>query len=433
MLVTTLLGWCLVKRKHFLVLAIASILCSVAIYGLIHKANQYEPEAASSPIDYLKSLPYLGWVPDEENMHKSGVTTHIGEKSYDAINIYAANDSPEGHLLDMEGNILHIWEHPENDEFHFIEMDSKGNLYAFIEYESLIKLDFDSNLLWKKDFHAHHDIAIDEENERVYVVSMRYTFHFEGGLPLPVREDFIKILATDGTHIETFSLLPIFREFIPDELLDYRRTFTPGEHLITFAKAFSQKLIFVNDFGGLDLFHVNTVEILNRDVEGLGNKGDLLVCIRNLNFVAVIDMSTREVKWMWGRDELELPHHPTLLDNGNVLIFDNGTMRGYSRIVEIDPLTKTIVWEYKADPVEDFYSMYHGSSQRLPNGNTLITNGSMGYVIEVTPEGEIVWEFFEPNVSIQHGKRKTLYRFMRLLPEEYPQALKDLLNSKSQS
>ena len=43
-------------------------------------------------------------------------------------------------------------------------------------------------------------------------------------------------------------------------------------------------------------------------------------------------------------------HAPTPLPNGNLLIFDNGTLRGYSRVIELNPLTEEIAWEYDGKP-----------------------------------------------------------------------------------
>ncbi len=43
-----------------------------------------------------------------------------------------------------------------------------------------------------------------------------------------------------------------------------------------------------------------------------------------------------------------------------------------------------------------YYSPFISSAQRLPNGNTLITEGSGGRIFEVTPEHEMVWEYISP-------------------------------------
>jgi hypothetical protein len=103
---------------------------------------------------------------------------------------------------------------------------------------------------------------------------------------------------------------------------------------------------------------------------------------------------------------------------GNILVFDNGglagfgallpglpgfwpvTFRNYSRAVEYNPVTMEKVWEY-THPIDDratggedkFFSWFISSVQRLPNGNTLICEGNAGRVFEVTPVGEIVWQY----------------------------------------
>ena len=82
----------------------------------------------------------------------------------------------------------------------------------------------------------------------------------------------------------------------------------------------------------------------------------------------------------------------------------NNAHRDYSRVLQFNPVTLEITWQYT--PLEagnllftdasKFYSSYISSAQRLPNGNTLITEGSDGHLLEVTPDHEIVWEFVNP-------------------------------------
>jgi hypothetical protein len=63
----------------------------------------------------------------------------------------------------------------------------------------------------------------------------------------------------------------------------------------------------------------------------------------------------------------------------------------------------------------DFYSVWGGSSQRLPNVNTLITQSAVGYAFEVTPEGDVVWEFASPVVD-EEGRRANVWRMTRYSP-----------------
>jgi hypothetical protein len=143
--------------------------------------------------------------------------------------------------------------------------------------------------------------------------------------------------------------------------------------------------------------------------------GNLLICFRNVNQVAILEKDSKEALWAWGEGHLEWPHHPTMLANGNILIFDNGVARKYSRVIELDPVIGTIVWEYLADPPEAFYTYGKGSAQRLPNENTLICEGDRGRAFEITSDGETVWEWFNPRTK--KGRRVQIYRMMRYPPD----------------
>ena len=68
----------------------------------------------------------------------------------------------------------------------------------------------------------------------------------------------------------------------------------------------------------------------------------------------------------------------------------------YSRVIEVNPATNEIVWKYQDSPAWNFFSPRMGNAQRLPNGNTLITESSFGRFFEVTKEQEIVWEYVNP-------------------------------------
>jgi hypothetical protein len=129
--------------------------------------------------------------------------------------------------------------------------------------------------------------------------------------------------------------------------------------------------------------------------------GDILASFRPTSTVVRISRETGKIAWKLGPPTVAGQHAPTLLGNGNVLIFDNGVHRlddsmPYSRVIEIDPATNEIVWKYQDKPAWNFFSPRMGSAQRLPNGNTLITEASFGRLFEVTKEGEIVWEYVNP-------------------------------------
>jgi DNA-binding beta-propeller fold protein YncE len=109
--------------------------------------------------------------------------------------------------------------------------------------------------------------------------------------------------------------------------------------------------------------------------------------------VVIFDWKQRKLLFAWGPGEILGPHDATVLPDGHLLLFDNGLGRGWSRVVELDPITKTVVWEYRDPDPTRFYTLSRGAAQRLRSGNTLVTNSGSGMIFEVTPSGEKVFEY----------------------------------------
>ena len=164
---------------------------------------------------------------------------------------------------------------------------------------------------------------------------------------------------------------------------------------------------------------------------------NILVSFRKANVVALIDKDSGAIVWRLGPyfeavpgtqhhrisahkvprelDQLCGQHNPHMIARGlpgagNILIFDNQGGAGYppaplgiyagSRVLEIDPSTRQIVWQYTAEdsglPPWTFFSSFVSNAQRLPNGNTLINEGMNGRIFQVTPSGCVAWEYHSP-------------------------------------
>jgi len=129
--------------------------------------------------------------------------------------------------------------------------------------------------------------------------------------------------------------------------------------------------------------------------------GSILLSGRNVSEIIRIEYPSGKVIARYGKGRISHQHNPSELGNGNILVFDNGAHRygyepSYSRVVEIDPTSDEIVWEYRAGPPSDFYSALTSGAERLPNGNTVICESWPGRIFEVTYEGELVWEYISP-------------------------------------
>lgn len=225
-----------------------------------------------------------------------------------------------------------------------------------------------------------------------------------------------------------------------------------------------------SDGGTGDYLHINCMSYLGpnkwHDAGDMRFKPDNIIFdCREANILAILDKETGKIVWRIGPDFSATPelrklgwiigqHHFHMIPRGlpgegNVMVFDNGgwggyglpnpgskhgaknALRDYSRVIEFDPTTLKIIWQVTpkdlghAIPTDasKFYSPYVSSAQRLPNGNTLIDEGSDGRVIEVTPEKEIVWEWISPYYSHNETGPKTnmIYRAYRYPYDYVPQ------------
>jgi hypothetical protein len=83
-------------------------------------------------------------------------------------------------------------------------------------------------------------------------------------------------------------------------------------------------------------------------------------------------------------------------------------------VLELDPLTQQIRWSWGGTDAQPLFSKILGSVQRLPNGNTLITESDAGRVLEVTPDGDIVWLWVVPHTAGAGRFVATVYELVRL-------------------
>jgi hypothetical protein len=133
---------------------------------------------------------------------------------------------------------------------------------------------------------------------------------------------------------------------------------------------------------------------------------------RSLSRITRIDFATGEVVWHMGRQQpsgdtdfgdglFTYQHAPTLLENGRILLYNNGNLSipRETRAIEIalddpdEPAEGHVVWQF--EPVDEFgrpvFVRAQGDADRLPNGNTLVTSGLLGLIHEVAQDGRIVW------------------------------------------
>jgi len=156
------------------------------------------------------------------------------------------------------------------------------------------------------------------------------------------------------------------------------------------------------DIDSAGWMHVNSVSRLEN--------GNTLVSIRNFNTVAEVGPNGRVVRdWtfkaqdrrsglrthgkIWG----ERNHEPEILNNGNMLL----ALRNPHRFVEFNLETQELVWSWE-HPDGQRELRTNREANRLPNGNTLGSAGNK--LIEIAPDGTIVWQMITSGGSRNHRK-----------------------------
>jgi len=335
-----------------------------------------------------------------------GVTINIPGKTYSGYTLFTPLGTKEAMLIDMKGRVVHQWKMPYPPALYGVLLYNGNLVYGGHVEEGpladlrgaggeLLEVDWDNNLVWSyKDPYLHHSFyRMSNRNTMVLrwiPIPKSIVTKVKGGLPGTEKDG---IMWGDSLQ-EINPRGKVLWEWLAYEHMD------PNIDIICPLCSRSQ-------WSGANSFTV------------LPN-GDILMSFARLNTICIIDKATGAIKWRWGSGELGHQNDVTIVENGNVLLFDNGThcisfSHAYSRVLEMNPTTKKMVWEYKDDPWEIFFSAYMSNCQRLPNDNTLICEAATGRIFEVTKAGSIVWEFVNPFPS----SFDPVYGHNRIIPKAY--------------
>lgn len=347
----------------------------------------------------LAALGYLDYVEETEG-RPNGTRIHAQDQVASGLNLVSVHRRVHALLFDAEGEILHSWQ-GKGDVWGHAELLENGDILVPEKTGKrfdLLRLDWDGKEVWRVDLGAHHDVELRPDG---LVSSLGFEERQEEDIDpkLSFRDEAILLIDPEtGAEVDRASFYDLFAAADDFEYFDQRWIEQVRK-----------------DTDWIDLFHANSVEWMHRpELEArspLYASDHVLVSFRHQACVAIFDWTQKKMVWHWGRGEISGSHDASVLENGNILIFDNGLGRGWSRAVEVDPLTKEIVWEYRADPADEFFTQSRGSAQRLANGNTLMAESDRGHAIEVNPQGEIVWEYWHPG---RDDKVATITRIKRV-------------------
>ena len=367
-------------------------------------------------------------------------------------------DTQKVYLLDPLGRVAHIYHIqeplPGRGIVHAKLMDNANLLImAYIPHVALLEIDPRGNIVWRYDDirGLHHDF-LKMPNGNILMLAVARKTRQEaiaaGANPQFVHHDGVKYdyllevrptYPTGGEIVWQWSAWDhLVQDFDPAkpnygaiadrperidlnfllQAIQERRAAFPNDWLHTNAIDYNPQL----DQIMLSPRHFSELWIIDRSTttqeargstggnSGMG--GDLIYRWGNPRAYARGDTSDQRLFWQ---------HHthwipPGLPGAGNILVFNNGNEmpgdeRLYSSVDEIVPPVDgyryrraanspyspdALEWTYVAPTPADFYAPYISGAQRLPNGNTLITDGTAGTIFQATPDGKTAWKYTVP-------------------------------------
>ena len=367
----------------------------------------------------------MGWSP----FRQTGLTHHHPPKSFKGYTLITPLEGQDVLLLDMNGAVVHRWR-VDNSRAAYARLLPGGNLLytgappregppprepsdmAALPIEERVQwlggsapqlreYSWHGELVWEYDNPLIHHDALRLDNGhtlllRYYDMDPDKAHGVRGGTDrrrrYPMLSDVVFEIDGDGNEIWSA------------DVADYM---DPVKDPVG---VFEQRL---------EWTHCNSVD---------ADDSRILLSSRHNSRVLIINRQTKELEWKY-RDAFQ-QHDARLLENGNVLMFNNGASRPgmtHSRVVEVSPKDNEIKWEYYGSPALSFFSPFISGAERLPNGNTLICEGASGRLFETTREREIVWEWISPFTHpLGRDVVAMLYRPHRIGPDDPRLADRDL-------
>jgi hypothetical protein len=331
-------------------------------------------------------------------------------------------------IFDMEGKVLKSWDHASaraklRKNCNLVYIEHHKNDQDIFNRDTYIKeFDKKDNIVWQYEDtgFAHHDFEITDEGHFIFFFSIDIPDDFEltSGCDrdLVIGDKIIEVDKEGKKHFE-WNFYDHFKEVINGDRCTAKRL---------------ESIRQSNFINKLDPIHPNGLQVLKdnkwyRKGYKEFKPGNILVTVHHLSSVFIIERETQKVVWVYKgeKDEpLNGPHEARMIPEGlpgagNIFVHDNGNTkvtRGYSRILEIHPITKKTIWKYQKPG--EFFNEFAGTQQRLKDGKTFISEDYTKRAFIVNKKGETIWQFVGNN--LRQIKRPQL-----LLKKDYAHCLKD--------
>jgi hypothetical protein len=295
--------------------------------------------------------------------------------------------------------------------------------YEGAQMDAIVEVDRNGDVVWEYHF-TDHVVQGSSSNAANYIGDGMGISDYPGRLDINwglVSRDYLHLNGIDYNPVNGQLAISSNRTH-EIYIVDHDGTFVAGDSEESFALAASDAGDFLYRFGNPAIYGQGeyphyakknwSVEEFsghkqtggNHDIqwieEGLPGAGNLLLFNNGLSVPRGLGDSDPQ------SEVLQL--NPYLDENGvDTGHYVNPPEAGYTSVMPVAGSSKParatrlfsnqIVWMYHTT---DGFNSHHGSAvQRLPNGNTMVQLARVGRLMEITPDGEIVWEYVNPVTS----------------------------------
>ncbi len=357
----------------------------------------------------FRALPASAW----PSVYPTGLTIHDRARAFEGFTLFVPlTEKSEStiYLIDANGQIAHRWAAPisvlhaqllpdghlllmgRNDRQE-VERPGVGKYEIGGAAGLLVELDWEGRRVWKhSDLNMHHDFARLSNGHTIYLIWEKVPISLQKRVRGGVKGSEFSggVMFNDGL-VEVDATGKTVWQWSANAHLD------PNLDII--GPLYKRE----------EWLHCNSLAVLKN--------GDIALSSRQTDALLIVEKKTGRIRFRWGsaayldNKTIEMragaktlggPHDVSQIDEGlpgagHLLCYDNGLYADASRAVEIDLETGKEVWQSSQAGIgRVHFSAFAGSAQRLPNGNTLISEAAGGRFFQIASDGEIVWEYVNP-------------------------------------
>ncbi|MCE5228217.1 DUF1566 domain-containing protein [bacterium] len=286
--------------------------------------------------------------------------------------------------------------------------------YIGAQADCIVEIDMNGNVIWEWCFFDHGIQNVDSSKSN-YVGSGKTISDYPGRLNLnlpgrPIRSQWPSCNSLD--YNQSLDQIVVNSEQGEFYIVNHGSTFIAGNPAASIAAAASSAGDFLYRFGDPARYLQGSAPSVTTNWENTTNGNKQIGASNNAHWIAsgltgaghLMVFSNNQFLFQRTPQSYVFEINPYLNSSGtdtgayvnppsagySTWTFDKDTMKANQL------LSRQVVWKYGTLSNLTLFSQFGSSAERLSNGNTLICAATTGYMLEVTSNSQVVWEYINP-------------------------------------